>query len=212
MTVTRHTLTGGFVDPDGNAYPDWAITAYVETNLAAGVGLIDSSGHQIQLGTIKLDLDDNGGFTTSLVASNSGSVTPTGIQYQVVVSYPDFAGNGRHDWASGWFDLTADTTLDAVATTSFVPPDFQSDFLAAAQALLDQQIDLSNIDTSDDEVAGLITNGTLGPLTRAALSASFTGHGSNLTTFLAGLPPGTEYVYNLTDGAGTLLDIVSGVA
>lgn len=26
------------------------------------------------------------------------------------------------------------------------------------------------------------------------------------------LPPGTEYVWNKTDGAGTLLDIVTGVA
>ena len=48
----------------------------------------------------------------------------------------------------------------------------------------------------------------------ARQSASFAGIGTQakLDTTLAALTPGTEYVWNLTDGAGTLLDIVSGVA
>lgn len=44
----------------------------------------------------------------------------------------------------------------------------------------------------------------------SALSASYVGFGTvDPSTFL---PPGTEYVWNQTDGAGVLLDIVSGVA
>lgn len=44
------------------------------------------------------------------------------------------------------------------------------------------------------------------PAVRAALVSKGT------TSPAASLPPGTEYVWMQTDGAGTLLDIVSGVA
>lgn len=191
MAITRHTLTGAFTDPGGNPYPSYTINAFLETNLAPGVALLDTGGHTIQLGTLPLDLDPvDGSFSVTPVATDSADINPpTGVQYQVVVSYPDAAGNNRYTWSSGWFDLTADTTLDAVATVSFVPPNFASDFLAEAQALLDAQIDLSGIDDSDSEVATLISNGTLGPLTGAALSASIAavvGWAKNPDTLVTG--------------------------
>lgn len=48
------------------------------------------------------------------------------------------------------------------------------------------------------------------------LSATYALGGGTSRTItgptLPDLPPGTEYIWNKTDGAGTLLDIVSGVA
>ena len=44
------------------------------------------------------------------------------------------------------------------------------------------------------------------------LGSSHTGTSEQLATYVAGLPAGTEYVWTLTDGAGTVLNIVSGVA
>lgn len=54
------------------------------------------------------------------------------------------------------------------------------------------------------------------PPTRAELTATYALGGGSARTItgptLPTLPAGTEYIWNKTDGAGTLLDIVSGVA
>lgn len=53
-------------------------------------------------------------------------------------------------------------------------------------------------------------------LTEANAAATYALGGGTSRTItgptLPELPPGTEYIWNKTDGAGTLLDIVSGVA
>jgi hypothetical protein len=46
----------------------------------------------------------------------------------------------------------------------------------------------------------------------AALSASYAAKGTDAAAFEAALPPGTEFVYFLMDGDGTLIDILSGLS
>lgn len=67
-----------------------------------------------------------------------------------------------------------------------------------------------------DKVLTISDDNKINPRALAAIAGS-----DELTTAFVGfgpvdpapsLPPGTEYVWNKTDGAGTLLDIVSGVA
>jgi hypothetical protein len=66
----------------------------------------------------------------------------------------------------------------------------------------------------NDSTVAEYVNGT-GP-TKAALNSTYALGGGTSRTItgptLPALPPGTEYIWNKTDGAGTLLDIVSGVA
>lgn len=60
---------------------------------------------------------------------------------------------------------------------------------------------------SDAETAQRVTEG---PLTKTALASALPIFGSvSPSTYL---PAGREYVWFQTDGAGTLIDIVSGVA
>lgn len=56
-------------------------------------------------------------------------------------------------------------------------------------------------------------NVTTGPLTGAALAASYVGTGTQakFDTFLAGLASGTPYSWNLLDPTVGLVDILSGV-
>lgn len=59
----------------------------------------------------------------------------------------------------------------------------------------------------------LITeNGTEIPVAKGAqFAATYTGTEAQIRPLIDALPSGTEYVWNKTNGAGALLDIVSGV-
>lgn len=66
----------------------------------------------------------------------------------------------------------------------------------------------------DAKVAAKVADGT--SATATALSATY-ARGQGSTVLINGptlptLPAGTEYIWHKTDGAGTLLDILSGVA
>lgn len=199
MAVTLVNLTGDISDLIGDDFNATRTRVWIDTNIDGDV-VIDTTGNQIHLGNAQATVNSDGTFTfTDLIATNS-TTNPTAFQYQVHIEYlkrlPQQTANGKHSrWSSGWFSLTATSDLADVAAESYVPPTWQSSFIASAEAAVqaiadeaeaervgaeaardlaeqyrDEAHDISGIDTSDGVVQALIEDS--GSATSAALTAS----------------------------------------
>lgn len=178
MAITFRTVTGNAGRLLGEDFDATSVQVLVRTNLPAGTVPIDLDHNRLLLGSDSATVDNTGDFTIpNLVDHASIDVNPTGIQYAFDIRYIDPsapADSSRwRTWRSGWLSITANEDLSDMVARQYSPPEFQSDFLDQANAILAAQIDLSGIDDSDSEVAGLIGNPLLGPLTQHELSLSY---------------------------------------
>lgn len=127
MAVTRHTLTGDVGNHAGGAITvtNEPVIVLIEANVDE---IRDTAGNVVQVGKLAPTVASNGTWSASLIASNSADIVPaSGLQYQVIVTYPDPLGRldaygepayRRERWESGWFDLTAAADLADLPTSS----------------------------------------------------------------------------------------------
>jgi len=86
--------------------------------------------------------------------------------------------------------------------------------LTTIQNTLNTKADTSALATKlntadlDTQTAAKIADGT--SATAGALMTSYVAFGTDLTTFLAGIPSGALYTYTLLSSAGALVDIYTG--
>lgn len=171
MAITYLTAYGDVNEILGAHFGSRA-SVLVETNTGGGV-IIDEEHGTLLLGKAVLPVDSNGIFTTDkVIAFDSDDVNPSGIQYRFRIQYlePDGRDVAKPaTWSSGWLSITEDNIGDGnianVLGEQLVPPDYHSNYLAelqgivaAGQALLAQQEDLSGIATPDATIAYLIAN------------------------------------------------------
>lgn len=164
--VTFNTDDGWIVDENGDVRMD------------AGTATITDAGHVTIAGIPVPGVDTN----------------PTDFQVKVHFDapfvLPGVRGLQRKTGDFGWMTVTADADLSDLIAEQYVPPTWISEAIATleaiiadattafddtldqGQALLDAQIALSGIGTSDSAVAGLISNPLLGVLTGPALAGS----------------------------------------
>lgn len=178
MAVTFADLT---VDPQTlvDADPTSPVRIIVRTN--TGGAIIDSAANKIFLGTYSVDTETTA--TISLPVTN-GATNPTNFQYAVDLEYVDAATRTRKTWSSGWFSFTAAANLASIAAEQYVPPTWMTTavttlqgYVTTAEAARDATVTISGL-TGEDAAVGALIEGTAGagPITRAALSASFVGY------------------------------------
>lgn len=178
MAITFRTVTGNVHKLLGATLPVRDVSVrWRSSNVAAGLPLIDKANNRFLLGADTVDVDENGDFTTGpqLIdhATGSTDVNPTGVQYYVDLVYNDPVTRKRTTLPLGPYSVTADGDLSDLVNQQAELPDFRSDFMDQALAILAQQVDVSNIATTDDLVEALVKNtGGVGPKTSAALLTS----------------------------------------
>lgn len=187
MAITYRTVTGNIGRLLGLDLPvDDSLTIRVRTNLLTGTAPIDKANNRFLVGQDYVKPDTNGDFTiANLIDYASADVNPTGIQYYFDLRYTDPVTRGAGKISLGPYSITANGDLSDIVSAQYVPPDFQSDFLDQANAILAQQEELSGIDSSDSAQAYNIDNG---PLTKARLSASIVAALGNVTGLLEPKP------------------------
>lgn len=219
MALSDVTVTFNLTQLLGEAFDARRTRAYVKTNVANGT-LMDTSTGEIRLGDQKVTVGDDGtGSFTTWAPGADGN--PTSWQTSLVVEYPRTGQRDRTVRTFGPYTITASVDLADLEEEQAVPAEYlttvtaQLDtYVTEAEAARDAAVDISNIAVPDDVVSTLIEGtGGAGPLTRSALSASYVPQGgqTQFETYLAGLASGTPYVWNLTDPASGLVDILSGV-
>lgn len=170
MTTTLVTLTGDVTDAIGTDFDARRTKAYVRHNTAK---IVTHGDEPIHLGGGTVNVGSDGTFTLPNVVAATSLVE--NLQATVYIDYADPATRQRATATFGPYDLSAETgTVDIrdLEAVQALDPSFASDFMAQAQELLAAQITISGIDDTDAAVAALIEDALIGPLTRAALSAS----------------------------------------
>jgi hypothetical protein len=182
MATTTVTLEGDVSDAIGGEFDASRTKVWVAYNTDK---VVTDSG-PIRLGSGTESINSDGTFSLANVVAATSLVE--NLQATVWVDYTDTAGvvHERKQAFFGPYDLSAETgtvqlraieavqALDA-SVASQLMVSFQ-ELLADAQALLDAQVDLSQIALPDALVEALVKNtGGVGPKTSAALLASF-GH------------------------------------
>lgn len=95
-----------------------AVRASIGTNLG-DLALVDIDAGVVRLpGRAPVMVDGNGDFEESLIATNSSGINilDGSLRYILYLNWRDAQGRNR-DWDSGYFELTANTDLSAVAGT-----------------------------------------------------------------------------------------------
>lgn len=175
ISLDLNQLLGGDIDTRRTR-------VYVSTNVPNNT-LIDTSTGEIRLGDEKVtvETDGTGSFTTWGVGADGN---PTSWQTTVTVEYARVGARDRQIRTFGPFtiaDADDGKMLAELEDQQAVPPNYQTTFTTSmetirdeAEAARDAAVDISNIDTSDAVVEALVLNtGGAGPLTSAALSASY---------------------------------------
>ena len=195
MAATSYTLTGDFADILGTDFVIGNAKKIVAWVVANTDTISDPVGNVVRTGTQSITVAADGTFSVSLWATNDTTLNPTAFQYKV-----HWRAVGAHSLKpvsddSGWFSLTANTNLADVIEEQYVPPTWLTTVTAslasyvtdaqtaetnaeaaqaAAEAARDDAVDISSIATPDALVQDLVLNtGGAGPLTSAALSATF---------------------------------------
>lgn len=179
--TTSYTLTGNIKDVVGAGAT--AVKAAIGTNLG-DVALVDIDGQAVHLPKrAPLAIANDGTFTTSLIATNSGGINISDgtLRYILYVSYRDAEGK-RRDWDSGYFELVTNTDLSVVAGTDVAVE--VSEATAMVTTLVEQAvqdhtpgIELGSASRTSAFTTTNITagNGSLGLIT--GLTVTITGSG-----------------------------------
>lgn len=201
MAISLYTVTGNAADVLGGNFDPKRVKVVVSTNLPRGTAPVDLEHNRVLLGASVVWPQSDGSFTIpNLVGHASADVNPTGIQYKIDLVYVDAASRQEGVVSSGWVSITADAEYSELIETQYAPPNYQSAFLEQAEALRDQQVELSGIDSSDTATAYNIEHGTATP---SVLSASIgqvarrpqtvVVFGDSLTEQGGEIPPGDAY-------------------
>lgn len=190
--MTDATITFDLLNALGVPFDARRTKVWVTFNTDDG-WIVDEDGDlRVDAGTATIT--DAGLVTISGIPVPGVTTNPTDwqvkIHYDVPLILPGVRGITRKRDDFGWMTVTEDATLDELIAEQYVPPTWLTSaqatlqaivddgiadmegFVDQGQTLLDAQITLSGIDDTDSAVAGLIDNPLLGPLTRAALTAS----------------------------------------
>lgn len=223
MPLPLLTLTGNIHDAAGGLPVD-TTRSQVWLVFRDAKGLIhrvaDPDSNQERHGNTKAKVNTDGSYVFEDLWPTNGATNPTGFYYELfveVVLARGIGGNrgngGKNVWSSGPFALTASAYVAGLdLDTPAVSATWRSAFMEQAEALLEQQIDVSQIDTSDDVVEAMV-KGTAGagPKTRAALSATIdsgvTALGSDASSTARGVVPG-----NLLKWRKRLAQVTAGLS
>lgn len=193
MSVTLVTLTGDVgnllgIDFVTQTPAHRRTTAWVESNAPLD-RIVDTDTGKVRLGTARAKVNPNGTFSfVGLVATGSADTNledSENLQYTVHVKAPSNSDpNGMITHVFGPYSVAEDADLSELEPEQALTATYQSAFMTQVDAILAQMVSLSEIDTSDSLVAGLIENNLLGPLTRAALSDAFVArYGPGISPF-----------------------------
>lgn len=228
MSITTVSLTLNVLDDLGVAASDVRdVKVRVRaSNLAPGELVIDTAGNSVRFPSGWVNPDANGAVTIEgIIPTDTTDAIPSGVQYVVEVEYPHDGKQPRN--TLGPFDLNlADATVGVLTLADLgiaerIAPNYVSEAMAAmqgylteGQGLLDQQVDISNIDTSDDAVEALLKGtGGAGPKTRAELSATVARDVADaLATDPAALPAPTALVPTIKTRTGSPVNPVTAAA
>lgn len=216
-------LTGDFGDLIAGAAVNATVTAYVETNVEANHGLVDTTNNMIRLGKRYPLSTTDGAFSVDLPSTDATDLgLPAGqLQYQVVATFTDPGSKGKDVWRSGWFFHTAAGDLSDKATSpTTTPPAATTDStvapLVAAGSTSTTMTNLKETfaqSKSGEPGAELVTNGTFDTSLTGWAGANWawvTGAakhtaGSTIALTQAALVPtkGTTYAYSFTVSGAT---------
>lgn len=120
MAVTTAELAGSITDVVGDLEPKYLarLVLTIEANTPGSL-LLDTVGNRVMAGAKRVTIDTtSGAYTVTLVKTDSADIEPaTGRLYRATLVYPSgVPGAGNQRQTSGWFEITADTSLDAVWT------------------------------------------------------------------------------------------------
>lgn len=167
--ATYATLTVPVRDVIGADFNESRASVWIEPTTPNGLILADG----IRVGGRREQLVGGVATFANLVTTNSAD-NPTLFGYRVTISAPPKGASKREDMivlTTSDFPLTGNANLKDISAAwdnIAIPPNWQSDFLDQAQAILDQQESLAGIDDTDTAVAYAVE--APGSATRAALS------------------------------------------
>lgn len=181
MATTLVTITGNVTDLISGDFDARRTKVYLKHNTSF---VVDPDAGVVRLGSATLSINTDGTFTLPDVIASADTVE--NLQSTIYVDYEDRASRKRQTQSFGPYDLSGETgtvDLTELEEVQHLDPSYVSVTMTEMQGLLDQaaeylaeQIDLSNISTPDALVATLVENtGGAGPLTSAALTASYVG-------------------------------------
>lgn len=170
--ATTATLTVNAEDIIGADFDKSRASVWVETNTPHSLIVVD--GTSVRVGGRRENLID-GVATFELVTTDSAD-NPESFSYRVTIVYvPKGSRKQGHDQiTTSDFPLTADANLAAIPEAwdelTATPPNWRSDFLDQAQALLDEQSEVAGLTGEDGAVAFLVGSGSSS--TRLAVNAA----------------------------------------
>ncbi len=174
MATNTVTLTGNVRDIIDAEFDPRRAKVFIQHNTPF---VADPDEGVIRLGSASVSPAADGSFSLPDVIASVDTVE--NLQATVWVDYPDALTRKHKRQSFGPYDLSGESgsvDLTELEETQHLDASYVSVTMAAMQALLDAQIDISGISTSDGVVEALVKNtGGAGPLTSAALSASYVG-------------------------------------
>lgn len=169
---TLVTLSGSVRDLIGDTFDPRRTKVWLTANADA---IVDRTGNTIRLGDYRATVSDTGTFTfPDVIASSSTDINVTNLQYRLHVDYQPKSGGPRKTETFGWWTVTASANVAQLVAEQRLAPSYLSQARTEIQGYVEQARDISNIAVPDDVVSTLVEGtGGAGPLTRAALSASY---------------------------------------
>lgn len=211
------TLNGTLADL-GISADDNVLHAYVKSNLPPNAGLIDTTNKVLMLGAVKLKVNKGLGTWTVDLTDTDGTdlnVEAGTLRYELVAKFFDAGSRAERTYASGDFELTADTDFtDLDLDIPVVTPAWRSAFVdevsgllgdaeasaaaAAASAAAVEDLLITDLGTTDGQTKTLIELPS--SQTAMALSATYAGRTIVSTphlrvwghSFAAGVGPGVD--------------------
>lgn len=135
---TLVTLTGNVADLVGGDIDPTTVDITVSTNLTEGDFLVDETNNVMLLGDARTSVSATGAFSIANLAATSSTdlnVAAGLLRYRLNVSYRLRTGRERKTIASPWFQITANSTVAALAfEPTTISPTFEANVLAAVTA------------------------------------------------------------------------------
>lgn len=174
MALATATITYNLSDLVGSTPSNnrrrWVVWA--TTNVPSDT-VIDTEGNEIRLGSGDGEVDSSGVGSIAVWIPGTGS-NPASWQTYIHVKYPvaHTRGNNTPTRTFGPFTITASGDLADLVDEQEIPPEYAGQLVAEMEAIRDDQIQIAGIDSTDSAVAALVETAA-GPLTQAALSATY---------------------------------------
>ncbi len=178
MAIAPVTVTIPLVDFLGFV-PDSTTKVKVTSNVESGFLVDTTTGGSFRLDGARVSIDTAGVATFSVLPSGTTGLQPLNYQIHVTVDARNPLTRTRKDVALGWYTITAACNLKDLVAAQYVPPTYLSTvttlldtYVTEAEAARDAAVAIAG--PVDATVEALVKNtGGVGPLTSAALSATF---------------------------------------